>query len=362
MELKRSFKLITFLLLGALTLPSCSDDDDDDDNSGLNSSATHGVYVINQGSYGSNNTSVSFLDYDSCKMYNNVFENANQRGLGDTGQDAVIYGDKMYIAVYQSNTIEIVDKKTCKSIKTIQTTEGQPEGPRDILAYNGKIYVSMYNGYVAKIDTASLSIEDSVKVGPNPEEMAIANGYLYVANSDGMNFNNSYQDGTTVSKINLSTFKEDKKITVALNPCKLCADSQGNVFLISMGDYALISSALQKISADDQVTTLSTTANFMAVKGTTLYIVKAPYGASSIDYIAINTLTGEAISNDFIQGEERPANPSAIAIDPNDGRILIGSYVSFSDYSSDGFVFEYTSDGKFSHKYNAGIGPSGFVF
>ena len=33
------------------------------------------------------------------------------------------------------------------------------EGPREIIAANGKVYVSMYDGYVSRIDTLSLTID-----------------------------------------------------------------------------------------------------------------------------------------------------------------------------------------------------------
>ena len=41
---------------------------------------------------------------------NNVFFDINKRSLGSTPQDAIVYGSKMYIAIYGSNIIEIVDK------------------------------------------------------------------------------------------------------------------------------------------------------------------------------------------------------------------------------------------------------------
>ena len=35
----------------------------------------------------------------------------NGMGLGDTAQDMIVYGDKMYIAVYGESTIEVTDLK-----------------------------------------------------------------------------------------------------------------------------------------------------------------------------------------------------------------------------------------------------------
>lgn len=48
-------------------------------------------------------------------------------------------------------------------------------------------------------------------------------------NSDGMNYNAGYANGKSVSKIALSTFTEEKKIAVGMNPTKIAADASGNV-------------------------------------------------------------------------------------------------------------------------------------
>ncbi len=53
----------------------------------------------------------------------------------------------------------------------------------------------MYDGYVSRISLLSLTIDATLKVGPNPEEMTVANGYLYVGNSDGMNYGADYANG-----------------------------------------------------------------------------------------------------------------------------------------------------------------------
>ena len=86
----------------------------------------------------------------------------------------------MYIAIYGSNIIEIVDKNTAKSIKQIVPTSTQGEGPRDIIAANGKVYVSMYDGYVSRIDTLSLTIDATLKRWSKSRRDDSANGYLYV--------------------------------------------------------------------------------------------------------------------------------------------------------------------------------------
>lgn len=150
MDFKRSFRAMALLMMGAVSFTAC---DDDDENLSQPSSNDNVVYVLNNGSYDNNNSSLSSIDFTDGSTYFFQYAAVNGRNLGDTGQDALRYGGKIYIAMYGSNVIEVVDGKTLKSVKTIQPESGKPGSPRALAAADGKVYVSLYDGYVAKIDT-----------------------------------------------------------------------------------------------------------------------------------------------------------------------------------------------------------------
>src|ERR1700740_1090121 len=76
---------------------------------------TDGFYVLNQGLFNDNNSTLSFYSYSTKAVTADIFSSVNGRGLGDTGNDIEIYGSKMYIVVNVSSTIEVVDPKTAKS-------------------------------------------------------------------------------------------------------------------------------------------------------------------------------------------------------------------------------------------------------
>lgn len=109
-----------------------------------------------------------------------------------------------------------MDAKTAKHIGKIEIPN-----VRYIRFHDGKAYASSYVapvkfdqnarvGYVAEIDTTTLQVTRTVNVGYQPEELAIANNKVYVANSGGYMFPNYDR---TVSVIDLETFKEVKKLT-----------------------------------------------------------------------------------------------------------------------------------------------------
>ena len=140
-----------------------------------------GVYFMNSGKWQSNNATLDYYDPNTKELKTKVFASVNGRGLGDTANDIMVYGSKMYIAVSESNTIEITDI-TAKSLKTIAPKDdsGQPQSPRYLAAYEGKVYVTLFDGHLAEIDTTSMEITKKTKVGPNPYQVREVGGKFLI--------------------------------------------------------------------------------------------------------------------------------------------------------------------------------------
>ena len=288
-----------------------------------------------------------------------IFSDVNKRSLGATVQDGIIFGENLYIAVDGSNIIEVVNKNTFKSVATILPDETAYE-PRDIVADDNYVYVSMYTGHVSRIDPKTNKIDKTVVVGPNPEEMVIEDGYLYVVNSDGMNYGANYENGKTVSKINLKSFTEEKKIEVGLNPTAIL-EAEDNIFVLCMGNYGwdptyeFVPTSIYKIDKDDNVTNTNIPASFFTEEDGILYVVDAPYmGVPS--YTSYKASDLSVVSQNFIK---TPVDsPAGIAVDED--RIFVSSYNltdGYASYGTDGYVNEYKLDGTLVKKYNVGVGP-----
>lgn len=67
------------------------------------------LLILNEGSWGYNDSELSLFNTASGQMNNNAFAQSNGRGLGDVGQDLLHYGSKIYATVSCSNSIEVME-------------------------------------------------------------------------------------------------------------------------------------------------------------------------------------------------------------------------------------------------------------
>ncbi|MDR3251677.1 MAG: hypothetical protein LBT42_08465 [Tannerella sp.] len=341
-------KVFIYSLCATMVLPfisSCSDEDDPVEDPVV---ASEYVYVLNSGNMGSNDASLSMYNLQDGTVTKGVFEARNGRRLGDTGQDIIAYGSKIYISMTGESTIEVTDLDA-KSIEQIQT-DGQP---RYLASYNGKVYVTLMNGYVARLDTASLTVETKIRVGRNPERLTVANRKLYVANSGGQDWSTGNYDNT-VSVIDMTSFTETKKIEVALNPTEVESDDAGNVYVISKGNYNNVLNTLQKIDVStDGVTVLNNiNGTIFTSSGDIIYSVHSQWGAPQIYYYSLETSTGRVLSDNFI-GSTNISDPYQINYDRNFEHL----FITASDYQNEGDVYIFDKSCLFVNKFEAGLNP-----
>ena len=359
--------------IAAISIPmltSCSDDDNENPVPPcIETEITEGVFLVNSGNSGNQIPgSLTYISKDGGSTLN-AFATANGRVLGNTPNDVIVYGSKLYIAVTGENTLEVVDKTTLKSIKQISTTElmGEDKGksPRRLLSDGGHVYLSTFDGYVAAIDTTNFAATDIYQAVSYPEGMAIADGVLYVANSDyGQCINPS------ISRISLTDGSvEEKKDELINNPTSLAALGSGLYVL----DYGSYDAAWNQVGAGVYRLTNGTVtkvadATMMAADHThnLIYTINAPYTtpATPITYNVYDITTGE--NKTFITGDDIDS-PAAITVDPVTGDVYIASYktnpdTGYADYSGNGYVNKYDSEGNLIGQYETGVGPTAFVF
>jgi hypothetical protein len=192
--------------------------------------------ILNNGSYGMSDASLGKYDRKTLTYYYKEFEVVNELKLGDTAQDIIQYGDKLYVSVSGSKTIFVTDKNF-KIIKTLSPDQCQP---RYFTSHEGKVYVSLYEGYLGEIDTLDFSFR-KVKVGQNPEGIVMHKEKVYVANSGGMNY--PYY-ANSVSVVDPKSLTVEDSLKVNTNPCRLFSRDK-YLYIHSYGDYDTIEPKLE---------------------------------------------------------------------------------------------------------------------
>ena len=370
---------LAVLLMGTAVMTSCSDDNDGPETY-LQEYST-GAYVVNSGNMGSNiESSLTAIDYASSTATQNVFKAANGRTLGNTANDGIVYGNKIYLAVDQSNTIEVIDKKTKQSIKQIKTTDllGNAEGaePRHIIADGGKVYFTTYGGYVAAVDTTDFALQKKWQVGSYPEGLVIGNGNLYVANS------NYAVGGGNISCINLSNDNvETKNIEGVNNPISIYY-AAGLLYVLDNQYYDASWNAYgentlrtvefaqgtsQKVADGNYaacVTTGAATTARTSVEKVRphFFVLNAPYGGTP----SVSVFVAGITQPQPMTLSEMPVSPCGIFADPLNGHIFVLSYrlgdSGYADYNGNGYVVEYDSAGQKLHEYETGVGSCAMFF
>lgn len=366
---------LAVLLMGTAVMTSCSDDNDGPETY-LQVYST-GAYVVNSGNmYSKIESSLTAIDYASSTATQNVFKTANGRTLGNTANDGIVYGNKIYLAVDQSNTIEVIDKKTKQSIKQIKTTEllGNAEGahPRHIIAGGGNVYFTTYGGYVAAVDTTSFALQKMWQVGNYPEGLVFGNHTLYVANS------NYGAGGGNISCINLSNDNvETKNIEGVNNPTGIYYaagllyvldnqyyDASYNAYgenALRAVDFAVGKS--QKVADGNYAVCVTPGAiTRTQVVRPYFYVLNAPFGGTP----SVSALAAGSTQAQTMTLSEMPVSPCGIFADPLNGHIFVLSYrlgdKGNPDYNGNGYVVEYDRAGQKQHEYETGVGSCAMFF
>lgn len=311
-----------------------------------------GLLILNQGNFGANNSTLTYYNLTSKKLFADFYSTANpDKKIGDTGNDVGIYGSKMYIVVNNSNNVEVVNAKTGVLIKEIALNQC-----RNLAFYKNNAFVTSYDGTVAVIDTASLTITKSITVGRNPEQMVVSNNKLYVANSGGLSLGNPDK---TVSVINLSTLTENKKITVIADPVSLTADSFGNVYVLSLGDFAKIPAGLTIIDNQADAVKSQPTVNL----GYNIPIVSLGdfvYYPTADNKIAVYNAKTQTLEKDnFVTDGTTFISAFALATNELTGEVFV---TDAKDFNSNGTLYAFDKNGKKEYSVTTGISPGRVIF
>lgn len=316
---------------------------------------TDGVFVLNEGGIGKNNSTVSFIVNNG--VQNDIFATANNNAiLGDTGQSLTFKDNKAYVVLNYSNKVEIVNSTTFAKIATIDTGM---VNPRFIAFHGNKAYVTCWgvnddeeDDYLAVIDLATNTVSTTIPLANGIEKIITVGDKLYVAHQGGWGVNN------LVSVVNPVT-NAVTTITVGDVPNSIL-EKDGFLYVLSGGNPGWVGTEtagkLVKINLIDN--TIAQEINFAAsahpsnleIHGDNFY-----YTVGAGVYKQAITATTLPDAPIFTVGE--PGAYGVYGFDIIDDKIYVGDA---GNYADPGKAFVYSIEGTLLHEYTVGVSPNGF--
>ena len=362
------------LLMALVSLVACREEDDivsstDSEVSGGNAHARiKGFFLLNEGNMGNNKATLDYYDYETGVYTKNIYAERNPgvvKEMGDVGNDLQIYGDKLYAVINCSHFVEVMDVNTARHITQISIPNCRyitfKEGYAYVSSYAGPVAIdpNARLGYIAKVDTATMAVVDTCVVGYQPEEMEIVGNKLYVANSGGYRVPN-YDH--TVSVVNLDTFKEIKKIDVAINLHRLETDRYGNLYVTSRGDHKNIPSNTYVIDTrtDEVVKDLKLQNTEMTLDGDSLYLYSYDYSRKTMTSAIYDVVRQQVVNTMLVDGSALNIEvPYGIAINPETKEMFM---TDAKDYVTPGKLFCFDKKGNYQWSVTTGDIPGHFAF
>ena len=375
--------LIIYIAL-LLSIVGCRTDDYivymEDEDIGIKTEPTDvlGMYVLNEGNMGSNKCTLDYLDLsgETIHYLRNIYAERNDsmvKELGDVGNDAQIYGSRLWLVINCSNKVEVLRAKDAVTLGKIDVPNC-----RYVTFHKGYAYVTSYVGPVSvnqdaplgqvyKIDTLTLQTVAKVTVGYQPEEMAVIDDKLYVANSGGYMVPD-YDH--TVSVIDLKTFTEERKIDVAVNLHRCRADQYGQLWVSSRGDYYEEPSHLCWLQRDvngqmHKMGRIDVPISDICIVGDSLYFIGVQFNYNTMKNERtlgiIDVTTHEVTNNRLTTAPEAEAmiQPYGIIVNPNERDFYL---MDAKNYVSSGDLLHFKKDGTFDYKVRTGDIPAHAVF
>ena len=330
-----------------------------------------GFYLLNEGNMGSNKATLDYYDYTTATYKRNIFAEANPditQGLGDVGNDLRIYGNRLYAVINCSNLIEVMDARSAKHIGQLNIPNCRylafADGYGYCTSYAGPVQIGNTQiGYVAKFDTATLRIVDTCHVGFQPDGLEVVGNRLYVANSGGY-LAPDYD--STLSVIDLASFKQVATIPVAPNLHRVQADHLGQLWVSSRGDYFDTPSRLFCLSLSSTTNSLDTlnipVSNF-CILGDSLYYISTEYSYETYEdiicYGIVDVRMHQPIQNHLITDGTTLVKPYGIAVHPTTREIYI---TDAGNYVTPGMLYCFSPQGILQWSVRTGDIPSAICF
>ncbi|MBL7138493.1 MAG: YncE family protein [Bacteroidales bacterium] len=317
---------------------------------------SEGFFIVNEGNFNWGNASVTYVDYSTGTAHQHIFQQANNRPLGDVAQSMKVMNNRGYIIVNASNRIEVVDLINFKLIKSIEGFNS----PRYIEFIDStKAYVTNLYKDISVIDLTTLTITKTIQIPEWTEGMVRYNKFMFITCIGSFTQPSSKRK----AKLLILDTKEDyivDSIQTATEPVAIVIDKKLKLWVLCSGGWDGFSAPmLIRVNPDlKQVEKAfsfpsNETPSRLSINptGDTIYYMQN--GIFQMPVTAPSLPTQPLISSDdhLFYG---------MAVHPIDGTIYASDAI---DYVQDGMAFQFSSStGTQIRAWKTGRIPGSFCF
>jgi hypothetical protein len=224
-------KLYYIALASLVLLASCTKDPAGPDDAVAALPAAQGVYILHEGNFGDpSGARLALYDITRDTVSLDVVEGANGgQHLGSTGDDMLIFRDRLYTVMSGSENIVVLSLTDHHIVQSAYYSGTVPHALA-LDSVRGRLYATgLYGNAVMAVDLTTLKLVDSVSVGANPQEMLLVGNDLYVCNS-------GYGSDNRVSVLSVSPLALVKTIPVGAGPTGITRTSDGSIVVACTGN------------------------------------------------------------------------------------------------------------------------------
>ncbi|RMD92944.1 MAG: hypothetical protein D6814_16255, partial [Calditrichaeota bacterium] len=184
------------------------------------------------------NASLTFFNFHTGEVFQNYFQTVNPGlRLGDTANSIAISGNRGYIVMNGSNTLEVIEVSTAKSLGRV-ILRGNPS-PRNAVILNDTLgfVTALFTDEVIRFNPSTLQETGRIAVGPAPEGIVVSGNRLFVANSGLGDIRAGEPGAGTVSVVDIETGREMARVPVLPNCTLIKKSPEGFLFVSGTGSY-----------------------------------------------------------------------------------------------------------------------------
>ncbi len=355
-------KIILYILLVGLILSSCTKSPVD--TVFFNFTTDKGVYIVNEGNFMYGNSSLSFYNPDTKRVYNQVFQSRNGAPLGDVAQSVYLWNNLGFIVVNNSGKIYVIDSRTGE----FQGSISGLSSPRYVRVINSeKAYVTdLYAREITIFNPLSFQITGKIPVNNSKSEFNQHSTEQMISYKDQL-FTNCWSYDNKILVINTNTDQLVDSIEVFKQPNSMVIDRNNKLWVLTDGGfegspYGYEQAGLLKIDAE----TREIERSFRFVAGEyptnlcinstsdTLFFLNRHVWKMSVDETKLPELP-------FIESNYTSLYGGfySLAIDPTSSEIYLGDAI---DHRQNGIVHRYSLTGSLIDEFSVGITPGNFGF